>query len=315
MKTLKVGITALFDPQVTRHARTFMRALAVARSRIPGLSRVEFIFRDDGASKETALVVGRYFIQQEVDVVVGHFSSDAALSAARHYQRAGIPLLTPAATMDSLCEPAHGAFRLCPPDKQLAVKLIDFAISRSWMKLEVGADESAHGIALASAISAEAVKRGLTVVASGGSPDAEVFAGRLGNSRERMLTRAQSDSNRPLILTDDAASPGLGNKPDNGHEVYIVGIPAIATPLSDLFSEYCRQHYGDEPETYYMECIAAFQIISQLAEGGVNNYLFTLAENEFETVLGKIYFPHGECRHSAHTVWELTENGFNAITL
>ncbi len=100
MKKLEVGISALFEPQVTRHARTFMRALAVARSHFPGLSQVKFIFRDDGASQETALAVVRYFIQQGVDLVVGHFSSDAALSAAQYYRQAGIPLLTPAATMD-----------------------------------------------------------------------------------------------------------------------------------------------------------------------------------------------------------------------
>jgi ABC-type branched-subunit amino acid transport system substrate-binding protein len=314
MKTLKVGITALFDPQVTRHARTFMRALAVARSHLPGLTKVEFIFRDDGASQETALTVAHYFLQQEVDVVVGHFSSDAALSAAKYYRLAGIPLLTPAATMDSLCEPVHGAFRLCPPDKQLAMKLIDFVISRSWVKLDVGADDSAHGIALARAISEEASRRGLAVIAPGGKADAEVFAGRLGKSRERMLACAQSALNRPLILTDDAASPGLGEKPDNSHDVYIVGIPAIATPLSELFSEYCHQHYGDEPETYYMECIAALQIISQLAEGRKSNYLAMLGEKGFETVLGEIFFTQGESRHSAHTVWELTPTGFNVIT-
>lgn len=315
MKTLKVGITALFEPQVTRHARTFMRALAVARSKLPGLSKIEFLFRDDGASEETALTVARYFIKNEVDVVVGHFSSDAALSTAQHYRRAGIPLITPAATMDALCEPANGAFRLCPPDKQLAMKLIDFVISRSWSKLDVGADDSAHGMALARAVCDEASRRGLSVIVPGGECDAEIFAGRLGKSREKILACANKAKNNPLILTDDAASPSLGVKPHKSPDVYIVGIPAVTTPLSDLFGKYCRQHYGDEPETYYMECIAAFQIIAQLAESNKTNYLYLLCEKDFETVLGKISFIYGESRHSVHKVWELTENGFNVIAI
>ncbi|WP_205919834.1 ABC transporter substrate-binding protein, partial [Pseudomonas viridiflava] len=93
-ETLRVGVSALFDPDDTPHARTFLRALAVARNVIPELGRVQWHLLDDGANARRGAEVAQQMIDWRADLVIGHFSSDAAIGAAPLYQRAGMALLT-----------------------------------------------------------------------------------------------------------------------------------------------------------------------------------------------------------------------------
>ncbi|EPM69538.1 hypothetical protein A3SM_28795, partial [Pseudomonas syringae pv. actinidiae ICMP 18886] len=137
MPGLRVGVSALFDPADTPHARTFMRALAVARNCIPGLARVQWHFLDDGANAARGAEVAQHMIDWQADVVVGHFSSDAAIIAAPLYQQAGIALLTPAATIDRLTLEHFNVFRFCPSDRQLAGDLVSWLASRQWQRVHV----------------------------------------------------------------------------------------------------------------------------------------------------------------------------------
>ncbi|MCF5386568.1 amino acid ABC transporter substrate-binding protein, partial [Pseudomonas syringae] len=59
---LRVGVSALFDPDDTPHARTFLRALAVARNCMPGLERVQRRIIDDAANAVRGDDVARQMI-------------------------------------------------------------------------------------------------------------------------------------------------------------------------------------------------------------------------------------------------------------
>lgn len=85
---------------------------ALALRERPGGRAPRLVFDDDAADPVAAREAARRLISANVEVVVGHYNSDAAAAAGPLYRAAGIPLLLPAATRDGL---AHeiGALRLC----------------------------------------------------------------------------------------------------------------------------------------------------------------------------------------------------------
>ncbi|MEN1832833.1 ABC transporter substrate-binding protein [Pseudomonas lijiangensis] len=320
-RALRVGVSALFDPNDTPHARTFLRALAVARNFIAGLDRVEWCFLDDGANAARGAEVARQMIDREVDLVVGHFSSDAALSAAPLYQQAGIPLLTPAATIDCLTLEHPNVFRFCPSDRQLASDLLTWLKTRDWQVLHIDADGSAHGQALASAIAVAARQAGLRQVFEPDQAQVEVFAGRLQASREHWLARRQSGSTRPLVLTDDAASPYLGHAQADDRDTYVIGfgVAGLAEEpegSSGQATDFHQQLYGAMPQTYYRESLLMFYVLAVLASSTLRKAELSaaLGNTLFNTPLGLVSFDRGECRGAFNSVWKLGERGLVPVT-
>ncbi|AHG41162.1 ABC transporter [Pseudomonas syringae CC1557] len=317
---LRVGVSALFDPDATPHARTFMRALAVARNFIPNLAQVQWHFLDDGADAVRGADVAQRMIDWQADLVIGHFSSDAAVSAAPRYEQAGIALLTPAATIDRLTQEHRNVFRFCPSDRQLAADLVRWLVARQWASVQVDADGSAHGQALAVAIGEALGAAGLRRVSDRDSADVEVFAGRLKASREHWQARRQAGSVRPLVLTDDAASPHLGCAPAHDRNTFVIG---FGTPDSHRCpaSAWHRALFAAEPHTYFRESLLMLHVLAVLAgstERGqaLLNALHhnTLSAPLFSTPMGTVSFDQGECRTASTCLWKLGPAGLGAAT-
>lgn len=309
-KPLKVGVSAVFDPAVTAHARTFLRALCVARNHIPQLAHTRLIFADDAGDPKVARAVAATFVEADVDLVVGHLSSDAALTARDIYAAAGIPMITPAATADAVIK-GSGVFRLCPPDRQLAERLLAHAVEHGWTRLRVQCDGSAHGQAIAKAIGVAAPRHGVTPIV-GGDTNAVVFAGRLAASASFVARHIEVDPELPLILTDDAVSPHLPPQPLAKASIHAVGFrPINAYPDATLVCRQYRLLFGSEPETYFLETYAAFQILAALQGGDPAERLVNLLESRsFRTVLAVIKFEHGDACSLSHAIWTLGKTGF-----
>ena len=309
-KALKVGVSAVLDPAVTPHARTFMRALATARNHVDALAQVEFVFADDGADPETARAVARRFIAANVDLVIGHFSSDAAMAVRRIYREAGTPLLTPAATADAITDEG-GVFRLCPPDRRLAALLLDHCAAEGWDALCVQSDDSVHGRAIAEALRYHAARHGITL-ADRGEALAIAYCGRLPASAAYLTQYAACRPTLPLILSDDAVSPYLPYPPSDAPTVHAIGFHPISSYSgASLVARQHRLLFGSEPETYFIESYAAFQIAAALVypEQG-ESIVDRLAAKCFPTILGPVRFEDGEVRELGHAVWILGPDGF-----
>lgn len=313
---LRVGISALFDPADTPHARTFLRALAVARNGLPGLADVELFFADDGADPAKAAQVAKYFVDRRVDLVVGHFSSDAASNAAEIYGKADIPLLTPAATIDALTSEHHHVYRMCPPDRKLAETLIWLAQRHGWQRIQILSDDSSHGIGLAQAIHRKCAQAGLTANVRDDNAQATVYAGRLAESRRYWQHRRAKRDFRPLVLTDDAASPHLGPALAGDDATYVIGfLPGDAyPPATGIVADHIRI-YGTPPETYFLESLAAFHIVAALIDcaGAPRKAGERLNTHDFNTPMGSLRFIEGERNASAHAVWRATAHGLIQI--
>lgn len=310
--TLKVGITAVFDPEVTPHARTFLRALATARNHLSALARVDFVFADDAADPKSARAVAEDFVAQGVDLVIGHYSSDAAVATLDTYEQANIAMLTPAATANAVTG-SPVAFRLCPDDAQLADSLLQLCVQKGWQTVCVRADDSAHGQAIAEAIQIAATEHKIDLADTTKNADAVVFAGRLAPSVAYVEQHLNSDPNLPLILTDDAVSPRFAGRSGLSAPVLAIGFqPAQSYPNAGLVCEHHRLLFGSLPETYFPESYAAFEVLASLVDAAPRVPLTkVLTKDQFETTLGPIRFEKGQAVGLTHAVWSLGPKGFD----
>lgn len=309
---LRVGVSALFDPAVTPHAQTFLRAMAAGRNGIAALQRLHWHWLDDGADPEQGARVAERLIDWGADLVIGHFSSDAALAAAPLYRQAGVALLTPAATVDRLTT-HDNVLRLCPADRQLASDLLAWVARQGWQRLHVQADSSTHGQALAAAIVAALAAHGLQSVATVQQADAEVFAGRLRPSRLHWQARRAAGSQRPLLLTDDAVSRQLGAALVANEPTWAIGFDP--GPVDCPAAGWHRQLFASEPATYYRETLRLLHVLGQLAErswASRAELLAALHSECFITPLGPVAFQGGECQALRTCLWRLGPAGWHA---
>lgn len=314
--SMKVGVSAVFDPAVTPHARTFLRALAAGRNLIPGLATVQWHWLDDAADPRQAAEVAQRMVEWGADLVLGHFSSDAALAAAPLYAQAGIALLTPAATMQCLSGQPN-LLRGCPSDRQLAGDLLGWIIRQRWQCLSVQADDSAHGQALAAAIRCSAVTQGLQLVADREQADAEVFAGRLKASRTYWQARRQAGCQRPLVFTDDAVSPffiGGQSVSEQAEQTWVIGFHP--GPEQCPAARQHQQWFASPPQTYYRESLRLLHGIGALAQRqrpDRHSVLDALRNEVFATPLGPLAFSQNELRDAATQLWRLGPHGLQPV--
>ncbi|OCR22288.1 ABC transporter [Pseudomonas syringae] len=313
MSRFKVGVSALFDPADTPHARTFLRAMTVARNGIPGFDRVHWQFCDDGANPARAAQVARQLVAAKVDLVIGHFSSDAAMVAAGIYRQADVGLLSPAATIDCLTQDNPNVFRFCPSDRHLAKDLVAWLRHKQWSCVHIDADPSAHGQSLAKVIAQAGSDSGIRRAVDREQAQVEVFAGRLARSREHWHARRHSGSQRPLVLTDDAASPYLGNAAAQDANTYVIGFGAAGSAAIESASH--RALFDAEPETYFRESLLMFHVLAQLARRSwrPTELLHALNHETFATPLGAVSFDQGECRGARTSLWQVGVAGLMPI--
>lgn len=307
---LRVGVSALFDPADTPHARTFMRALCAARNFLTGLHDVQWHFLDDGADPARGAEVARRFIDWGADVVIGHFSSDAAAAVAGLYRQAGIALLTPAATLDRLTLDHDNVFRFCPSDRQMAADLACWLKARRWQVVHIDSDDSAHGRALARALIDAARSAGLRHVPRRELAQVEIFAGRLRASRQHWHARRLAGSLRPLVMTDDAASTQLGGARVSDRDSYVMGFGHAEVRHCSTIALH-RALFADDPDTYYRESLLALHVVARLAAGRPRGarLIDSLRATRFDTPLGSVAFERGERLGASTRVWRIGEGG------
>ncbi len=137
---------------------------------------LELIFEDDGSDPRTAAAaVEKLATTDQVSIVLGPYSSSAALLAAGMAERYQIPLIIPTALSDEITRQGyHWIFRLNAPAEILTQTLLDFIeqSERSLTQLErdgpvrlaIVFENTAYGTSVAEATEREARARKMTVV-------------------------------------------------------------------------------------------------------------------------------------------------------
>lgn len=312
---IRIGISAIFDPRITSHGRTLLRSVELFRNHCAPHFPITYEFGDDNADPQTAIRIAEGFVKRSVDVVVGHFSSDAAVAAAPIYDANGIPLLLPAATTSSVTENNSNAFRICPNDTALARRLLSFVIQRGWSRIHISSDESLHGKTLAAEIRMQAKRSTVQLTSIASTADALVFAGRLAASCRFVSTMRAQRSNAPIILTDDAASTSLSSLIENPGELHVLSFaPAHSIAQGQRFCDLHRLTYGADPDVYALEAFAALQIAAD-AKTNNQSMLHAISEGAFDTAIGLVRFHRGEREGAPHGLWKVENEGIVFKTL
>lgn len=113
--------------------------------------KITLIVADDQHDPKQAVSVANKLVNDGVAAVIGHFNSSASIPASDVYNRAGIPMITPASTNPQLTEKGYkNVFRVCGRDDQQGRIGADFAGNRLKVKkVAVIHDKTTYGQGLA----------------------------------------------------------------------------------------------------------------------------------------------------------------------
>ncbi|MEW5746569.1 MAG: branched-chain amino acid ABC transporter substrate-binding protein [Nitrospirota bacterium] len=121
---IRVGVAAQMTGAEAKMGNDFKNGVSIALEEwnaAGGLlgKRVEMLPGDDQADPKQAVAVANKLVNEGVIGIIGHFNSSCSIPASDVYNRAGVPMITPASTNPQLTERGYrGVFRVCGTDEQ-----------------------------------------------------------------------------------------------------------------------------------------------------------------------------------------------------
>lgn len=304
---MRLGICAALDARTTVHARSFLRGVFLSSVLFERVRLARHLYFNDRASADGGREAARTFIDAGVDAVIGHFASESAAAVVDRYAAAGIPLILPASTCAALTEDGSTAFRICASDRVLAAHLLTFAESQGLRRLALFADASLHGQRQRVELQ-QATGTSVRIVEDAAQADALVFCGRLHTSREFLLRQRAEGNDKPLLFTDDAASPTLVSGVQRIGTVFIISFPVAGDlPEAGHVDRLYQQIYGERAPVYALETMAAFSLVHS-AGARPHSLLDALREQSFDTPAGAIRFASGENQRARVSLWVYDDN-------
>jgi branched-chain amino acid transport system substrate-binding protein len=276
---------------------------------------VKLIIADDACEGPQGVAAAEKLVGDGVVFVAGHGCSAASIPASEVYHKAGVILISPAATNPMLTERGLGnVFRVCGRDDQQGMIAGDYLADHfARNKIAVVHDGGTYGKGLAEETKKQLHKRGLTEVlfeaVEPGQSDYSDLVVKLGASGVSVLYFGGYAAEAALILRT-AHEAGLKVQLVSGDSLATDQFMQIAGPAgkgtiftffpdprphpaaADVVKRFREEGY--EPEGYTLFNYAAVQVWAQAVEkaGTVvsDKVIAALHGNEFATVLGPISF-------------------------
>lgn len=306
MRTL--GISAALGHGLTVHTATFVAAVEDGFACLPVdvQKGIKLAWACDGMSFAGGQAAAQDLVLQNVDLVVGHFSSQAAMAAIPYYITGRIPVILPCSSQDDLTalnktgDPV--IYRLSCSNTGLlkAVRRLLNAEEISPSDLCVWSADSDYGRQLAAAASHEF-----------GRADAGTYLllGHHHHIVEKIIQLRQSGFSGRIIILDDAVSPLLADQVGTLFCADILGLVAEVDGISQ-----------DSPLSaapFYRETHLAIQIAGRaLAAGGQHAELASiLYDRQWQTSAGRAAFDdRGENTAFQFGVWGLQDDAFQRLS-
>lgn len=121
---IKIGVAGPMTGDQAKMGTDFKNGVALAieewnsKGGVLG-KRVQMLVADDQHDPKQAVAVANKLVNDGVVGIIGHFNSSCSIPASDVYNRAGIPMITPASTNPQLTEKGYrGVFRVCGRDDQ-----------------------------------------------------------------------------------------------------------------------------------------------------------------------------------------------------
>ncbi|MAE64531.1 MAG: hypothetical protein CMJ18_09705 [Phycisphaeraceae bacterium] len=143
-----------------------LRGYEMARDEIGAAdARVRYV--DVGDDPDAiAAVIETEIMPWKPDVIVGPYTSESALAAARYLAGKGVPLVVPTANVDPLTQrPGTTVFRIAPPQQMMAISAADFIAGireeSGITRIVILAEDTDYGRAAAGAIAGTCLMKSL----------------------------------------------------------------------------------------------------------------------------------------------------------
>ncbi len=295
--------------------------------------KIRVIVGDDQSDPKQAVAVANKFVTQGVVAVIGHFNSSCSIPASDIYNRADIPMITPASTNPQLTERGYkNVFRICGRDDQQGMVGAEFIKKKlGFKKIAIIHDRTTYGQGLA-----DEVKKGLEgyaqIVYYGGITKGEQdFKAVLTTIKEKSPELIYFGGIYPEagLIVKQARELGIkavfmsGDGTIDPKFIEIAGPHAEGTyltfgqdpeklPTAREFLKKYRARFG-EPGPYSIYAYdATYVLLKAIQEAGTvdgKRISEKLHELEFKGALGDIKFDQkGDVVKSPYVVW-ITKNG------
>ncbi|MBI5050385.1 MAG: branched-chain amino acid ABC transporter substrate-binding protein [Nitrospirae bacterium] len=336
---IKAGVAGPMTGDQAKMGMDFRNAVTVAveewneKGGILG-KKIELIIGDDQRDPKQAVAVANKFLNQDVIGVIGHFNSSCSIPASDIYNRAGIPMITPASTNPQLTDRGYrGVFRVCGRDDQQGNVAAQFVTSKLKVKkIAIIHDKTTYGQGLADEFkkaigsSAEVVYYGgivqgdkdfktvLTVIKTK-QPELIFFGGIYPEGGLLVKQAREIGLKTPFMSGDGVIDPKFieiaGAKDSEG--TYLTFSPDPNNiPTAKAFIENYQKKFG-ELGPYSIYAYDAINIMLKAIEsaGATDGKVIIdkLHSMEFSGALGKIKFDNkGDVTIAPYVVW-ITKGG------
>ncbi len=129
---IKIGIAGPMTGPQAKMGADFRNGVSIAvdewneKGGVLG-KKIEVSIGDDQADPKQAVAVANKLVNEGVVGIIGHFNSSCSIPASDVYNRAGIPMITPASTNPLLTERGYkNVFRVCGRDDQQGLVAAEF---------------------------------------------------------------------------------------------------------------------------------------------------------------------------------------------
>lgn len=295
----------------------------------------ELFSEDDQADPRIATTVAKKFVDDGVNVIIGHLNSGTTIPASRIYNEAGIVEVSPSATNPKYTQQGYAnAFRVMANDVQQGSVLGEFAVKDMGAKnIAIIDDKTAYGSGLAAEFEKAVVASGGTVVMheytndkasdftailtriKGKKPDL-LFYGGMDGQGAPMAKQMKTLGLTAKFLGGDGIHTAefikLAGAAADGVTASLPGVPLDAMPKGPDFKKRFEAKYG-VIQLYSPYCYDAMMVVAEAMQraGSIESakYLPEMAKTKHDGVTASIGFDaKGDLTGGAITVYRV-ENG------
>lgn len=299
--------------------------------------KIEAIVVDDQHDPKQAVAVANKLVNDGASGIIGHFNSSCSIPASDVYNRAGIPMVTPASTNPQLTEKGYrGVFRVCGRDDQQGKIGADFVTKQLKIKkIAVIHDKTTYGQGLAdefkrfvsgkvevvyygSIIQGDKDFKTVLTAIKEKKPELIYFGGIYPEAGLLVKQSRELGMNVPFMSGDGTIDPKFieiaGTKAAEGTFLTFSPDPQ-KIPTAKAFIENYRKKFGEIGPYSIYAYDAANILITAVKEAGTtdnNRVIEKLHSVEFTGALGKIKFDEkGDVTSAPYVVWITKDGKFN----
>ncbi|MEK6690918.1 MAG: branched-chain amino acid ABC transporter substrate-binding protein [Nitrospirota bacterium] len=295
--------------------------------------KIAMVVSDDQHDPKQAVSVANKMVNEGTVGVIGHFNSSCSIPASEVYNRAGIPMITPASTNPQLTERGFdNIFRVCGRDDQQGAVAADFVTNRLRLKkIAILHDKTTYGQGLANEFK-KALGNKVEVVHYGGiiqgdkdfkavltvvkekKPELIFFGGIYPEAALLVKQAKELGIKTPFMSGDGVIDPKFIEIAGPSAEgTYLTFSPdPVKIPTAKVFLDSYHKKYGDHgPYSIYAYdaaniMLTAIKDVKSTEGKKITEKLHTL---EFNGALGTIKFDKkGDVTVAPYVIW-ITKGG------